>query len=164
MIGFAGVTLVLVPRLAHVDSTTLSVASVVVALLSVIVLTAGSLVQKWLLPIDLWAAASLQSLGGLIVAIVMTIFFGAVRWDGSGVLWFALMYAVLIPSMVATTLLMWMLRHGEATRVTSLVLLVPPLALVQAWFFFGETLVPMQIAGTALALGGVVLARMAPSP
>ena len=62
---------------------------------------------------------------------------------------------------VGTTLLMWMMRHGEATKVTALVLLAPPLAAVQAYIFFGETLSPVQFVGFALALVGVLLARSA---
>jgi drug/metabolite transporter (DMT)-like permease len=39
---------------------------------------------------------------------------------------------------------------------------VPPLAAVQAYLLFGETLVPVQFIGFALALGGVLLTRSAP--
>jgi drug/metabolite transporter (DMT)-like permease len=56
---------------------------------------------------------------------------------------------------------MWMLRHGEATKVTALILLVPPLAAVQAYWFFNETLAPIQFIGFVLALAGVLLARSA---
>lgn len=54
---------------------------------------------------------------------------------------------------------MWMLRFGEATRVTALMLLVPPLAAAMAFLLFRETLTPIQCTGFALALAGVVLAR-----
>jgi drug/metabolite transporter (DMT)-like permease len=66
--------------------------------------------------------------------------------------------------MVGTTLLMWMMRHGDATKVTALLLLVPPLAAVQAYLFFGETLAPVQLLGFALALGGVLMTRSARAP
>jgi drug/metabolite transporter (DMT)-like permease len=59
---------------------------------------------------------------------------------------------------------MWMMRHGDATRVTALLLLVPPLAAMQAYLFFGETLVPVQFVGFALALGGVLMTRSARTP
>ncbi len=52
---------------------------------------------------------------------------------------------MLVPSVIGTTLLMRMMRHGEATKVTALILLVPPLAAVQAYLFFNETLLlPLQ--------------------
>ena len=64
-------------------------------------------------------------------------------------------------SHLGTTLLMWMMRHGEATKVTALLLLAPPLAAVQAYVFFAETLSALQFVGFALALMGVLLARSA---
>jgi drug/metabolite transporter (DMT)-like permease len=66
-----------------------------------------------------------------------------------------------VPSVIGITLLMWMIRKGDATKVTSLLLLAPPLAAIQAYLLFGETLSPIQFAGFALALVGVVLARSA---
>jgi drug/metabolite transporter (DMT)-like permease len=67
----------------------------------------------------------------------------------------------MIPSVIGTTLLMWMMRHGEATKVTALLLLAPPLAALQAYILFGETLSPVQFVGFTLALLGVLLARSA---
>ncbi len=93
------------------------------------------------------------------VAIASTSLVGTGLWDNSPILWGALIWAVLVPSVIGTTLLMWMMRHGEATKVTALILLVPPLAAVQAYLFFHETLLPLQFVGFALALGGVLLAR-----
>jgi drug/metabolite transporter (DMT)-like permease len=88
-------------------------------------------------------------------------FVGTTQWDNTLILWVALAWAVLVPSVIGTTLLMWMMRHGEATKVTALLLLAPPLAAVQAYLLFHETLSPVQFAGFALALVGVLLARSA---
>jgi drug/metabolite transporter (DMT)-like permease len=106
-------------------------------------------------------AASIQSFGAVIVAVLATLLIGTLQWDGTPILWGALAWSVLVPSMVGTTLLMWMMRHGDATRVTALLLLVPPLAAVQAYLLFRETLAPVQFIGFALALGGVVMTRSA---
>jgi drug/metabolite transporter (DMT)-like permease len=125
--------------------------------------TAGALVQKWLSATDIRSAASVQNLGGAAVAILVTLVAGTGRWDSTPILWGALTWAVLVPSVVGTTLLMWLMRHGEATKVTALILLVPPLAAVQAYVFFHETLSPIQFVGFALALGGVLLTRSAPA-
>ena len=101
-------------------------------------------------------------MGGAAVAIVVTLLAGTGQWDSTPILWGALTWSVLVPSVVGTTLLMWMMRHGEATKVTALILLVPPLAAVQAYAFFRETLSPIQFVGFALALAGVLLARSEP--
>ena len=63
-IGFAGVALVLAPRLASTGAGSLTVLTVASALLSVVAVTAGALVQKRLSATDIRAAASVQNLGG----------------------------------------------------------------------------------------------------
>jgi drug/metabolite transporter (DMT)-like permease len=161
LIGFSGVVCVLAPRLAATDTNALSWFAVLAAVISVAGVTAGSLLQKGLQPVDLRASASIQNIGGALVALVMTIIVGTSHWDNSVELWSALGYSVAVASLIGYTLLMWMLRHGEATRVTALILLVPPLAAVQAYFFFHETLAPVQFVGFVLALAGVLLARSA---
>ncbi len=164
LVGFAGVGLVLAPKLASHGVGSLTPLPVAAALVSVFAVTTGTIVQKWFATTDLRTAASIQSFGAAIVAALATLLIGTSRWDGTPILWGALAWAVLVPSVVGTTLLMWMMRHGEATKVTALLLLVPPLAAVQAYLFFGETLAPVQFLGFALALGGVLMTRSAPAP
>lgn len=161
LIGFAGVVCVLAPKLAATDASALSWFAVLAAVVSVAGVTAGSLLQKGLAPVDLRAAASMQNVGGACVALVMTFVAGTRHWDNSLALWSAMSYSVGVASIIGYTLLMWMLRHGEATKVTALILLVPPLAAVQAYCFFNETLAPIQFIGFVLALAGVLLARSA---
>jgi drug/metabolite transporter (DMT)-like permease len=163
-IGFAGVGLVLAPKLGSHGAGSLTLLTVAAALVSVLAVTSGTLVQKWLAATDLRVAASLQSVGAAMVAALVTLLAGGFAWDDTPVLWGALVWSVLVPSMVGTTLLMWMMRHGEATKVTALLLLVPPLAAVQAYVFFGETLAVVQFIGFALALGGVLLTRYGGRP
>jgi drug/metabolite transporter (DMT)-like permease len=160
-IGFAGVGLVLAPKLINHGVGSLTLLPVAAALVSVLAVTTGTIVQKWLATTDLRTAASIQSFGAVIVAVLATLLIGTLQWDGTPILWGALAWSVLVPSMVGTTLLMWMMRHGDATRVTALLLLVPPLAAVQAYLLFRETLAPVQFIGFALALGGVVMTRSA---
>ena len=163
LIGFSGVACVLAPKLAVTGAGSMTVRSLSAALLSVISITAGALVQKWLPRVDLRSAACVQNFGGATTAVIMTALVGSTYWDGAPILWGALIWAVLVPSVIGTTLLMWMMRHGEATKVTALLLLAPPLAALQAYFLFGETLSSIQFLGFALALGGVLLARSAPA-
>jgi drug/metabolite transporter (DMT)-like permease len=158
-IGLGGVAFVLAPKLASTGAGSLTVMTVASALFSVVAVTAGALVQKRLSATDLRAAASVQNLGGALVAILVTVLVSTRQWDNTPLLWVGLVWAVLVPSVIGTTLLMWMMRHGEATKVTALILLAPPLAAVQAYFFFHETLMPLQFIGFAMALGGVLLAR-----
>jgi drug/metabolite transporter (DMT)-like permease len=159
LVGFSGVVLVLLPRLVHGGFALAGSANVAAGVLSIVALTIGTLAQKRLAGDDLRAAGCLQNLGAAMVAVVATCSVGNIRWDGSLVLWGTLLWAVLISSIAAQGLLMWMMRHGEAQRVTALMLLIPPLAAILAYALFHETLMPLQFVGFALALAGVVMAR-----
>jgi drug/metabolite transporter (DMT)-like permease len=158
-VGLGGVALVLAPKLAAGAAGALTWTTVAAALVSVLAVTTGTLMQKRLSSTSIWSAASAQNFGAAIIALIAMWSIGNAHWDGSTSLWAALLWAVIGTSVLASTLLVWMVRHGEATKVTALMLLVPPLAALQAYFLFRETLSPMQLIGFALALGGVLLAR-----
>ncbi len=157
-IGLIGVILVLLPRLNGKFGTQ-SVFAVMAGLLAVAAVTFGTLGQKRLQDDDLRIANALQNVGAMLVALLGLGFVGAIRWDGTGALWGLLVWSVIVTSMFAQGLLMWMLRRTGASHVTALMLLVPPVAALIAYWIFHETLSPLQFVGFALALAGVVLAR-----
>jgi drug/metabolite transporter (DMT)-like permease len=70
----------------------------------------------------------------------------------------ALLYLVVGNSLVALTLLLAMIRRGEASRVSALLFLVPPLAALIAWALIGEVMPPLAWGGFLLAAVGVALA------
>lgn len=159
-LGFGGVALVLLPRLQTTDAGALSLPVVLVAAGSILALTVGSMVQKSPLATgDLRSASAVQNVGAVLVLSAMALAFGQPHWDNSPLLWGYLAFAVLVLSIGGATLLIWLMRHGEATRTTALLLAVPPLSAVQAWLIFGETLSPVQLLGFVVAIAGVALAR-----
>ncbi len=78
-----------------------------------------------------------------------------IEWNSTFAL--ALVWQVLGLSIGAVVLLMFLIRRGEASRVSSMFYLIPPLVVVEAHFLFGETLGPVSIAGMLLAVAGVFL-------
>ncbi len=70
----------------------------------------------------------------------------------------ALAYLVLGNSILAISLLLMMIRNGEATRVSALFFLVPPTAALIAWFVMDEKMTPLAWAGMAIAALGVWIA------
>ena len=80
------------------------------------------------------------------------------RFEVNATLLATLAWSVLMTSMAAIALLMLMIRHGELSRVAALIYLVPPLAVVEAYVLFGETLSAVQILGMAVTAAGVWLA------
>jgi len=160
LIGFLGVVFVLLPRLENSHLAVGNLANLA-GVLAIAALTLGTLAQKHLANDDLRVAGCLQNVGAGLVAVLAVATIGAVRWDGSVALWSLLAWSALITSVLAQSLLLWMMRRGEATHVTALMLLVPPVAALLAYELFHETLSWLQLTGFALALGGVVLARRA---
>lgn len=67
-------------------------------------------------------------------------------------------YLVIFNSLIAISLLLAMIRAGEASRVSSLFFFVPPAAALIAWLALGEAMPPLAWGGMALAVLGVALA------
>ncbi|MFT6303868.1 MAG: drug/metabolite transporter (DMT)-like permease [Granulosicoccus sp.] len=76
----------------------------------------------------------------------------------------ALAYLVLGNSILAISLLLMMIRKGEATRVSALFFLVPPTAALIAWLVMDEKMTPLAWGGMAVAAFGVRLATRRPKP
>ena len=162
-IAIAGVGCVLAPTLMKSGVGSVDIWGAVAAVLAILGMTAGTMIQRGPLASDpIRVSGSVQNAGGAAIAIVATLALGQYHWDGAPVLWAGLAWSVLALSSGGLTLLVWMVRHQGATRVSALLLLVPMLAAIEAWLLFGEKLGPVQIAGFALALGGVLLARAKP--
>jgi len=168
-VGLAGVVLVLMPKLqaavhgapsAHDHASPLLV--VVVAVMAVGSITAGTLYQKTSLSqADIRSASAIQNAGAAIVAALLALALGEHRWTASATLWISLAWGITMLSGAGVTLLVWMVRHGDAARATALLFLAPPLAALESWLMFGEVLLPVQIAGFGVALAGVLIARRA---
>jgi len=169
-LGLAGVVLVLAPKLAAASharpaaSPAFSHAPawlvVTVAIAAVCAITAGTLYQKTsLAKADIRSASAVQNFGAALVAALLATALGEERWIASPTLWFSLAWGVLMLSGAGVTLLVWMVRRGDAARATALLFLAPPLAALESYVGFGEKLLPVQIAGFALALVGVTIAR-----
>lgn len=69
----------------------------------------------------------------------------------------ALGYLVLCNSILAISLLMMMIRKGEATRVSALFFLVPPTSALLAWLIINEPMAPLAWFGMLIAALGVWL-------
>lgn len=76
----------------------------------------------------------------------------------------ALAYLVICNSLIATTLLLAMIRVGEVARVSALLFLVPPGAALLAWLILGEVMPLLAWPGLVLAAIGVLIATRTPAP
>jgi len=100
---------------------------------------------------------------GLAVTLPLALAFEDMRVDWTTGLVVSLGYLALANSLVAITLLLTMLRRGEASQVSALFFLVPPVAATIAWVLLGETMPSLAWLGVALAAVGVAVATRRPS-
>jgi drug/metabolite transporter (DMT)-like permease len=165
LLGLAGVALVLAPKLSAGGAsashgTVPSWLVVTVALGAVVAITAGTLYQKTsLAQADIRSASAVQNAGAALVALILVAVLGEHRFVPSPTAWMALAWGIVMLSGVATTLLVWMVRRGDASRATALLFLAPPLAALESYAAFGETLGVVQLMGFGVALAGVGMAR-----
>ena len=159
-IAILGVGCVLMPAIERSGVGGIPVLPAVAGLLAVIAMTGGTLIQRGTISGDgIWISGAVQNAGGAMVAIMAAATVGEVRWDNAPLLWIGLGWSVLGLSAGGLSLLVWLVRTQGPTRMSMLLLLVPPLAAIEAWALFGERLGPVQVAGFALALAGVLLGR-----
>lgn len=155
-----GVGCVLLPAIERSGGSGISILPAVAGILAVLGMAGGTLIQRGSIAGDgIFVSGAVQNAGGALVALFATLLVGEYRWDNAPVLWIGLGWSVLGLSSAGLSLLVWLVRHQGATRMSMLLLLVPPLAAIEAWLLFGERLGPVQIIGFALALGGVLLGR-----
>ena len=158
VLGFAGVLMVLAPAFSRAGEMT------VVALLLLCAALGGStsatLMQKKIgHSIPLLAGTTYQFLIAGVVLGLYSLITNQRRLDWNLESSLAMVWAVVVTSLIAILLLLWMLTRGSAARVSSLLYLVPPTTAVQAYILFGEKLNPQAIIGIAMTALGVALVQ-----
>jgi drug/metabolite transporter (DMT)-like permease len=158
-LGLAGLVLVLWPKLSAANIGAGSLGIIGINIVAMFGATAGFFYQKRFLPAgDLRAVAGLQYVGALAAMLPAAFWLEPMHIVWNWTMIFVLAWSVLALSIGAIWLLLMLIRHGEVSRASQLIYLVPPTAAAQAWLLFGETLNGVQIAGMALTAAGVAVA------
>lgn len=154
-LGIAGVALVVREKWMLEGVGFLATALSVFALLSI---SFGAIWQKrHCARVDLRTGAAIQFAAALLVLAPYSLLFETREITWSPELLLAMVWLVFALSLGAVFLLFWLIRHGAATKVASLMYLVPPCTALVAWPLFGETYTVFSAAGMALAMLGVWL-------
>jgi drug/metabolite transporter (DMT)-like permease len=64
------------------------------------------------------------------------------------------------PQLIGHTAINYAARHLQPTMVSVAILGEPVLSAAFAWVLFGESVAPLQMAGFALTLGGILLCAL----
>ena len=153
-LGIIGVFLVVDHKLALGLG---SIAGMIFCLGSLLGITAGTLYQKRFCPaLDVYSGLLVQFVAATVIFLPLASLEGwEVTWSRQFVA--ALVWVAVLLSLVSVMLLTLMIRRHEASRITSLFFLVPPVTALIAWLVLGETMGAVALAGMSLAVAGVAL-------
>ncbi len=153
-LGLIGLVLVVWPKVRIGEVTLSNLALGVLALFSI---TAGTLYQKhFLAPTDVRTASAIQMLAALLITAPFAWFeTEAIRWNGQVL--GAMAWSVLVLTLGGSSLLYLLIQRGAATRVTSLMYLVPPCTASLAWLLFDEVVTWAMVSGMVLTVVGVFM-------
>lgn len=157
VLGFVGVGIVVAPSLGRIEGFT--AATVTAAFVGMLTFTAGTFWQKRSEALDLRVSACIQFIAASAVTLPLALLFEHGKFDGSWQVWASFGYFVFVTSIGGTLLLLVMIGRSAMANVAALLYLVPPTASVAGYFILGQTLNLMQVAGMAVAVVGVAIAR-----
>lgn len=163
LLGFGGVFLVLNGRF---DWATLSIDQIwpiAICVSSLFAITIGAMYQKRHCgKVDLVWGAFWQYFAATVVLAPMAYVTESMKIDWTPTFIATLAWLILVLSFAAILLLMYMVRHGEASKVASWFYLVPPLAALEAFILFDERFGLMGAAGFTVTAVGVYLVMRNP--
>jgi len=157
-VGLGGVALVVGHR---VDGAALSWASLLAVGWALVCVTGGTLYQRqFCATVDLRAAVCIHfAVSALVLLPLGAAFEGfAIQWNPQ--IAGTLLYHVVLASIGAYSILHLLMRHGQATGVTSLLYLTPPVAALVEWAVYGVAPTLAMWAGMAIACIGVAMATV----
>lgn len=159
LLGFAGIALVLSPKLAGGLEIGPVMGPILVNVAAMLAVTLGTFYQKrWIPTGDLRTVTALQYAGAFLAILPLALLFEPLQitWNTTVVLTMA--WSVLGLSIGGIGLLLILIRKGAVSRAAALIYLVPPAVAIEAFFLFGETMNSVQVGGMVLTAAGVALA------
>lgn len=156
-LGFLGVVAVVVDRLlAH--STGLTGWALLGSGLSVLGMSGGTLVQRrYAAKAPLLWGTVVQYTASAVVLGIGAVVFERIDIRFTAQTWFALAWAVVVLSIAAVLIMLWLLQRQAAAKVSSLFFLTPALSALEGALLFGERLGPLAVVGLVVGLMGVAL-------
>jgi drug/metabolite transporter (DMT)-like permease len=162
-LGFAGVLIVVSEKLlgkAHLEVSNLALVAAGIALLGT---TFGTLYQKkFCSSMPLLGGTIVQYLFALAVMLPVALFSETMRIIWTGQFIFAMVWLVLVLSIGAISILMYLISRDSSAKTNGLFYLVPPLTAIEAYFLFGEKLGFQALLGMIVVIVGVYLVVAAP--
>ena len=158
VLGIVGVAFVLANKISITSVSGISGVSISLSIFSLLAITMGTMYQKKTCPsFDVRAGQVIQFFASLLVTLPF-----ALILETNHILWTAqfvgaMAWSIFIMSGLGISVLTIMIRHGEASKVTGYMYLVPAVTALMAWLMFDELITMSTIFGMLIALSGVAL-------
>jgi drug/metabolite transporter (DMT)-like permease len=162
-LGFVGVMLAVSEKFFAASQNPVNPWGLVACVVALLSSTVGTIYQKRnAAQIPLVTGTIVQYIAAGLVFAVLAFTLEPVQINWTLQFVFALSWFVLVISVGAILLLMWLIRQTSASSVSSLFYLVPPLTALEAYFLFGERLGVAALLGLVLCAVAVALVVGAP--
>jgi len=156
LLGFVGIALVILES-ASIDTQNMNILGLGACLVALVCISLGTVLQKQLAgDVSLLTGSFYQYIGAIVVIALLTFSLESQEVIYTTELFIAMAWLVIGLSVFAILLLLYMIREGEVSKVTSYFYLVPPAAVIQSWILFDERLGVLAIVGSILTVIGVV--------
>ena len=155
LLGVAGAAIVILSKASVEIASLLGLSFAVLALIS---MACGTLWEKRFgITVHPITSNFVQCAVGLAVAAPLALALEPMHVEWTPGLIASLAYLVLGNSILAISLLLAMIRRGEASRVSALFFLVPPMTAVTAFVVLRETVPVFAMLGIGMAATGIFL-------
>ncbi|MCV2403970.1 DMT family transporter [Marinomonas sp. C2222] len=162
LVGFVGLVMVISPAL-HFDMVFggLTILTLTLGCLSVLALSFGVTYQKMSIhSSDIMSAMVIQNLSACFVTMGFAFFLGESLLELQLETFLLLLWGIVVLSCGGMFLMIFLVRKMAAAKVSILLLLAPPLAAVESYFLFSETMTIVQIIGSLITIFGVYVSKV----
>lgn len=159
LVGIAGLLLVISPLLQS-QQTDFAIGNLLLACCAILCLSFGAVFQKMSVSsTDLIVSMSIQNLAASCVSALFVLLLGESLFVFEIKSILLVIWGAVILSCCGVFLMVWLLRRIKASQVSTLLLLAPPLAAIESYFLFSESMTMVQIIGFIVTLVGVYFSR-----
>jgi drug/metabolite transporter (DMT)-like permease len=167
VIGLAGVAVLMSRSLGLSGAPINTVGALALVVAAIFWSVASVLTRRLPLPSSKLLSSGAQMLAGGVMLAVVAAAFGEPRRfhaaEVSGQAWFALVYLIVMGSIVGFTSYVWLIHHESPTKVGTYAYVNPVVAVLVGYFLGGEALGLRTILGTVLVLASVLLITLGKS-
>lgn len=162
LIGMLGLLLVVSPALQlDMSHGGVSLFTFALACSAIFALSLGVTYQKLSISSsDIFSSMAIQNLAASVVSFGFVLILGESLFKMQLESILLMFWGVIVLSGGGVFLMVWLLRKVKASQVSTVLLLAPPLAAVESYFLFSESMTMIQIVGFIVTIAGVYLSRV----